>query len=50
MPSLARFLFVVGIIGGIIYAGVFALATFVDPKPREISVPVPQDRFYKQQR
>ena len=50
MPSLARFLMVVGIIGGIVYAGVFALATFVDPKPREISIPVPQDRFYKQQK
>lgn len=50
MPSLARFLVVVGIIGGIVYAGVFAMATFVNPKPREISVPVPADRFYKQQR
>lgn len=50
MPSLARFLVVVGIIGGIVYAGVFAMATFVNPKPREISVPVPPDRFYKQQR
>ena len=50
MPSLARFLVVVGIIGAIVYAGVFALATFVNPKPREISVPVPPDRFYKQQR
>jgi hypothetical protein len=47
MPSLARFLVVVGIIGGLLYAGVFALAT-LDPKPREISVPVPSDRFYKQ--
>jgi hypothetical protein len=50
MPSLARFLFVVGIIGGLIYAGIFAMATFIDPKQREISVPIPQDRFYKQQR
>lgn len=50
MPSLARFLFVIAIIGGVIYAGIFALATFIDPPQREISVPVPQDRFYKQPR
>jgi len=37
-------------IGGLIYAGIFAMATFIDPKQREISVPIPQDRFYKQQR
>lgn len=47
MPSLARFLFVVGIICGLIYAGIFALATFVNPPQREISVPVPADRFQK---
>ncbi len=50
MPSLARFLFVVSIIGAVIYGGLFALATFVNPKPREISVTVPADRFYKPQR
>ncbi len=48
MPSLLRFLAVVGLIGAVIYGGVFALATFVNPKPREISVVVPPDRFYKQ--
>lgn len=47
MPSLFRFLFVVGIIGAVGYASVFALANFVKPKPREISVTLPQDRFYK---
>ena len=48
MPSLLRFLSVVGIIGAIGYASVFALAYFVKPSPREISVTLPQDRFYKQ--
>jgi hypothetical protein len=48
MPSLLRFLLVVGIIGGIGYGVIFALATFVNPKPREITVTVPADRFYKQ--
>jgi hypothetical protein len=48
MPSLARFLAVVAVIGALIYGGIFALANFVTPKPREISVNVPPDRFYKQ--
>ena len=48
MPSLLRFLSVIGIIGAIGYGGVFALAYFVKPTPREISVTLPADRFYKQ--
>jgi len=49
MPSLLRFLAVVGIIAGIGYGIIFALAYLTDPKPREISVTVPPDRFYKEQ-
>jgi len=49
MPSLFRFLLVIGIIGGLGYGVIFALATFVNPKPREMTVTVPPDRFYKQQ-
>lgn len=48
MPTLFRFLAVVGIIVGMVYAGIVALATLVEPQPREITVTVPQDRFYKQ--
>jgi hypothetical protein len=48
MPSLFRFLAVIAVIAGLGYAAVFALATFVDPKPRSITVTVPQDRFVKQ--
>jgi hypothetical protein len=48
MPSLFRLLLVLGIIVGIGYGVVFALATFVGPKTREISVTVPPDRFIKQ--
>lgn len=47
MPSLLRFLTVVGIIAGIGYGVVFALANFVNPKPREITVSIPPDRFLK---
>jgi hypothetical protein len=47
MPSLFRFLLVVGIIGGVVYGGIYALATFVNPKPREITVTVPPDKFLR---
>ena len=47
MPSLFRFLTVVGIIGGLIYGGIFALANFVNPKPREMTISVPPDKFLK---
>ncbi len=48
MPSLIRFLTVIAIIFGLGYAAIFALATFVEPTPRSITVTVPQDRFVKQ--
>jgi hypothetical protein len=47
MPSLLRFLMVVGIIIGLGYAAMFALAYFGAPTPRDITVTVPQDRFLK---
>ena len=47
MPSLFRFLMVVGIIAGIGYGVVFALANFVNPKPREMIVTIPPDKFLK---
>jgi hypothetical protein len=49
MPSLLRFLTVIGIIFGIGYAAIYSLATFIDPKPREITITVPPDKFVKQQ-
>ncbi len=47
MPSLFRFLTVVAVIGGIIYGTIFALANFVNPKPREITIHIPADKFLK---
>jgi hypothetical protein len=47
MPSLFRFLMVVAVIGGIVYGAIFALANFVNPKPREITFTVPADKFLK---
>jgi hypothetical protein len=48
MPSLLRFLTVIAIIFGIGYGVLWALATFIHPKPREITVTVPPDKFVKQ--
>jgi hypothetical protein len=47
MPSLFRFLIVVGVLCAIAYGAVFALANFVQSKPREMIVTVPQDKFLK---
>ncbi|TMJ85920.1 MAG: histidine kinase [Alphaproteobacteria bacterium] len=47
MPSLFRFLTVLAVIGGIFYGVIFTLANFVSPKPREIIVTIPADKFLK---
>ena len=47
MPSLFRFLAAVAVIVGIVYGAIFALANFVTPKPREMTVTIPPDRFLK---
>lgn len=50
MPSLFRFLVILGVIGGLVYVAVFSLANFVKPHPREMSVTIAPDKFVKQQR
>jgi hypothetical protein len=47
MPSLFRFLVVIGLIGGLGYVAIFALAN-VPYKQREIVQTVPPDKFLKQ--
>jgi hypothetical protein len=47
MPSLFRFLVVVGILGGAAYAGVTALGKYVEPQPREITVNISPEKFVK---
>lgn len=49
MPSLFRFLVILGVIVGLAYVGIFALANFVKPHPRVISVTIPSDKFVKTQ-
>ena len=47
MPSLLRFLLVVGVLVSIIYGAIYALASFIEPTPREITVTVPRDILTK---
>jgi hypothetical protein len=45
MPSLFRFLVICAVLAGLAYAAMFALANFVEPNQREITVRVPADRL-----
>jgi hypothetical protein len=47
MPSLLRFLTAIAVIGGLVYGVIFALANFVDPKPREMTISIAPDKFLK---
>jgi hypothetical protein len=47
MPSLLRFLTVIAVLGAVIYGGLYSLAHFVELKPREISVSIPPEKFFK---
>jgi hypothetical protein len=47
MPTLFRLLIVLGIIAGIGYGAIWALANLVEPQPRPMTITVPQDRIGK---
>lgn len=44
MPSLFRFLFVLGVLAALVYGGMIALVAYVQVQPREITqtVPIPK--------
>jgi len=44
LPSLFRFLFVLGVLAALVYGGMIALVTYVQVEPREITqtVPIPK--------
>jgi len=48
MPSLLRLLTIIGLLCAIVYGSLYALAHFVQPKSREISVSIPPDKFFKE--
>jgi hypothetical protein len=45
LPTLFRFLGVIAVLAGLIGAAMFALATLVQPEPRETTVTVPNTRL-----
>jgi len=47
MPSLLRLLTVIAVLCATVYGGLYALAHYVQPKPREITVSIPPDKFFK---
>ena len=47
MPSLFRFLTVIAVIVGVVYGAIYALANFVHPRSREMTVTIPPDKFQK---
>jgi len=47
VPSLIRFLVIIGLLAGLIYAAMVALVTFVEPQPREMIQIIPPARLNK---
>jgi len=41
MPSLFRFLVVAGIVGAVVFGGLYIMAVVFEPVPKETSTPVP---------
>jgi hypothetical protein len=47
VPSLIRFLLIVGLLAGLVYGAMWALVTFVEPQPREMIQVIPPARLNK---
>ncbi len=47
VPSLFRFLFIIGALAGLVYLGMLALVTFVAPQPHQIVETIPLSRLNK---
>jgi hypothetical protein len=45
MPTLIRFLVTLGILAGLVYAAMFALVMYVEPRQGEMSVRIPTERL-----
>jgi hypothetical protein len=41
MPSLVRFLVAVGMLGAVVFGGLYFMAVFFEPEPKETSTPLP---------
>lgn len=47
MPSLIRFLLIVGVLAGLVWGGMQALVTFVEPQQREMQHSLPASKLNK---
>lgn len=47
MPSLFRFLAVAGLLAGLGYGLIYALANLVEPTPREMTITIPREVLTK---
>lgn len=47
MPSLVRFLVVIGVLAALVYGAMIALVSFVTPQPREMTQTIPASRLNK---
>lgn len=45
MPTLFRFLLIIAVLAGLAFAAMFALATLVEPQPRDMTVTIPNSRL-----
>jgi hypothetical protein len=45
VPTLFRFLAILAILGGLVFGGMIALVTFVEPEPRDIVEIVPPTKL-----
>jgi hypothetical protein len=45
MPTLFRFLVIIGILVGLVYGAMFALVTFVEPRKGEMTVRIPGEKL-----
>ncbi|QCI64659.1 histidine kinase [Phreatobacter stygius] len=45
MPTLMRFLTIMVVLGGLVFASMLAFAYLVDPEPRDMTVTIPANRL-----
>jgi hypothetical protein len=48
MPTLFRFLVVVGALAGFAYGGLYVFATYLEPEPKQVTKTVPGVKVRKQ--
>ncbi len=48
MPSLIRFIVTCAVLAGLVYGAMVALAIFVEPQPREMTVRIPANKLNPQ--